>query len=89
MRSVSQRVVISRGKMRLPSNRSIFTKLRSAVQICEPEIQGKHQGLTVALDASEHIVVGDIARLQQVVWNLLKNASKFTPESGEILHKLS
>jgi signal transduction histidine kinase len=58
--------------------------VRGALQICESERQAKHQRLFVALDAPEHIVVGDTARLQQVLWDLLKSASKFTPKGGEI-----
>jgi two-component system CheB/CheR fusion protein len=40
--------------------------------------------LNLALDANAHEPSGDFKRLQQVFWNLLKNASKFTPERGEI-----
>ena len=44
----------------------------------------KAQQLTVELKATRHQLVGDGPRLQQVVWNLLKNASKFTQVRGRI-----
>ena len=76
---------ISRGKLEITAESlDLHEAVQGAVQICEAEIQGKHQRLIVTPAAPEHIVIGDIARLQQVLWNLLKNASKFTPEGGEI-----
>jgi two-component system, chemotaxis family, CheB/CheR fusion protein len=58
--------------------------VRSAVKVCESDIVSRRQLLEVKLDAQEHRVTGDFTRLQQVFWNLLKNSSKFTPESGAI-----
>ena len=37
------------------------------------------------LQADTHFVAADAAKFQQIIWNLLKNAIKFTPENGEIL----
>ncbi len=76
---------IARGKFELlrePLN--IHDAIRGAVLICEPDIRGKQQRLSLHLEAIEKIILGDLPRVQQVFWNLLKNSSKFTPERGEI-----
>ena len=62
----------------------LHAAIRGAVEICESDIRGKSQTLETALDAVQHDTVGDHTRLQQVVWNLLKNASKFTRQGGLI-----
>lgn len=58
--------------------------VRGALEICEDDIAAKAQRLDVVLEARAHETSGDAARLQQVVWNLLRNASKFTPAGGSI-----
>ena len=57
--------------------------VHEALDICDTDLRAKQQLLQVSLDADRH-VVGDGARLQQVIWNLLKNASQFTRAAGSI-----
>ena len=58
--------------------------LRNALEICQSEITAKHLNLTLRLEANQPHVWADPTRLQQVFWNLLRNAVKFTPEGGQI-----
>ncbi len=76
---------LSQGKMELAcAPMDLHEAIRRAVEVSEPDMQGKEQRLEISLEAPHHTLHGDFARLQQVFWNLLKNAAKFTPQGGEI-----
>jgi PAS domain S-box-containing protein len=76
---------ISRSKLELHfTNVDLHARLRHVVQICDSDIRSKQVELKVNPNAEQHHVQADAARLQQVLWNLLKNAVKFTPPEGQI-----
>ena len=62
----------------------VHALIERAIGICRGQIEGKGHRLAIELAAVEHHVSGDPARLQQVLWNLLINAVKYTPEGGQI-----
>jgi signal transduction histidine kinase len=58
--------------------------IERAVEICRAETDGGKITLVVDLAAPEHHVRADPARLEQVFWNLIKNAVKFSPGGGTL-----
>lgn len=56
--------------------------VQAAIETMRPAVEAKSIQLQVELDSEVGAVLGDPDRLQQVVWNLMSNAVKFTPKGG-------
>ncbi|WNZ44254.1 PAS domain-containing protein [Leptolyngbya boryana CZ1] len=79
---------ILQGKMLVNvSSVNLATTIKAAIETVRLAAEAKNIQIHATLNddgSHENIVAGDAARLQQIVWNLLTNAVKFTPQDGRI-----
>ncbi len=76
---------ITRGKLQLhlePVDANAL--VRDAIEIAHSAIAAKNLKVSTQLNAKVHQILADSIRIQQVFWNLINNAVKFTSPGGQI-----
>jgi signal transduction histidine kinase len=77
------------GKLRLEVQPvSLAAVIHSAMEIMKPACEAKEIDCTFESETDADDITGDPARLEQVIWNLISNAVKFTPNQGQVKVKL-
>jgi hypothetical protein len=76
---------VSSGKLRLSMQLvNLHTLIHFVVTNCKAEASAQNITILLNLGATADQVYADPARMQQVLWNLLRNSLKFTPNGGSI-----
>lgn len=57
----------------------------SAIDACRPTVDARHQRLQLEVSPEPLSMRGDSHRLSQVIWNLMTNASKYSPERTDVV----
>jgi signal transduction histidine kinase len=63
--------------------------VQNAINVVRPTAEAKGIRIDTQIDPAPALVAGDANRLQQVIWNMLSNAVKFTNSGGRVLVKVS
>ena len=76
---------ISKGKMQIDFEPvDAHQAVRNVLDMCSSEAHGKKLQVQLDFHATDFRVMADPAKFQQIIWNLFKNAIKFTGENGRI-----
>jgi two-component system, chemotaxis family, CheB/CheR fusion protein len=76
---------IERGKIELEKHHvELCEVIERSIEVCRPDLEARGLRFGADFGSRPYIVEVDSARIQQVFWNLLKNAIKFTPKGGHV-----